>query len=129
MFRIIAGLFNLTCVGPQLYVFFWTRCVHPKSDKDRYVNVIPIQDLETRNDHVQYEFFIIYFKRLRTLSFFYCCKNRSGVKVKRFGKNRKILWQRICMWNIKALALTVQMLLERFKLSNSMTNSKVKVTG
>ena len=40
-------------------------------------------------------------------------KNRSNVKVKRFSIYVKVLSQGILIWNIKALALTVQKLLAR----------------
>ena len=48
--------------------------------------------------------------------------------VKNIGTHRKVLSQGILMWNIKALALTVQMLLAKLKFSKKGSNSKVKVT-
>ena len=41
--------------------------------------------------------------------------------------NRKILSQGILMCNIKALALTIQILLTKLKISKSRSNCKVKV--
>ena len=49
-------------------------------------------------------------------------------RVKNNGNHIKVLSQGILMWNIKALALTVQKLLARLKFSKSRSNSKVKVT-
>ena len=48
-------------------------------------------------------------------------KNMSNVKVKSFSTNKKILF----IWNIKVLALTVQMLIARLKFRRS--NSKVQI--
>ena len=48
--------------------------------------------------------------------------------VKRLRTYKKISSQGIFMWNIKALALTIQKLLARLKFSKSRSNSKVKVT-
>ena len=41
----------------------------------------------------------------------------QGPKVKNNGKERYVLSQGILLWNIKALALTVQKLLARLKLT------------
>ena len=53
----------------------------------------------------------------------------QGHRVKNNGTHGKILSQGILMWNIVALALTVQKLLARLKFSKNVPNSKVKVTG
>ena len=53
----------------------------------------------------------------------------QGHKVKNNGTHRKVSSQGILIRNIKALALTVQKLLERLKFSKYGSNSKVKVTG
>ena len=53
---------------------------------------------------------------------------RSNVKVKRSSTNTKILSQAIFMWNTKALALTIQILLTGSKYSKHRPDYKVKVT-
>ena len=53
----------------------------------------------------------------------------QGHRVKNNGTHWKVLSQGILMWNIKALALTVQNLLAMSKFSKNGSNSKVKVTG
>ena len=52
----------------------------------------------------------------------------SNIYLKNNGTLGKVLSQRILMWNIKALALTVQKLLASLKFSKNRSNSKVKVT-
>ena len=54
---------------------------------------------------------------------------RSRSKVKNNGTHGKVLSQGIYMWNVEALALSVQKLLARVKILNNGSNSKVKVTG
>ena len=53
----------------------------------------------------------------------------QGHRVKNNGTHGKVLSQGIFMWNMKALALTVQKLLARLKFFKNGSNSKVKVTG
>ena len=52
----------------------------------------------------------------------------SNFKVQRLSTNTKILSQAIFMWNINALALTIQILLTGSKYSKRRPVSKVKVT-
>ena len=54
-------------------------------------------------------------------------KDWSNAKVKIFGTNKNIQSQGIFLWNIKALALAIQMLLEKLKYSKGRLDSKVKV--
>ena len=51
----------------------------------------------------------------------------SNDKVKILSTNRKIQSHGIFLWNIKALALAIQVLLERLKYSKSRPDSKGKV--
>ena len=53
----------------------------------------------------------------------------QGHRVINNGTHGKVSLQGILMWNIKALALTVQKLLAMLKFSKNGSNSKVKVTG
>ena len=62
------------------------------------------EDLVTRNAHLQYESSNIYY--LEVMTNVNLKKNRSNVKVKMFITNKKVLSQGILnMWNINALAL------------------------
>ena len=53
----------------------------------------------------------------------------QGHSVKNNGTHGKVLSQRIIIWKIKALPLTVQKLSARLKFSKNGSNYKVKVTG
>ena len=53
----------------------------------------------------------------------------QGHRVKHNGTLGKVLSQEILMWNIKALALTVQKLLARLKFSKNGSNYKVRSQG
>ena len=55
-------------------------------------------------------------------------KKKVKFQGQKVSTNRKILSQGILMWNIKALALNIQILLTKLKISKSSSNSKVKVT-
>ena len=62
------------------------------------------------------------------LLWFFFYKNMSNVKVKIFITNKKILSHEIFMWNMTTLALSIEKLLARLKLSKRRPNSNFEVT-
>ena len=82
--------------------------------------------LSQEMDHVQYgnSYVLFFFRNYNKCLFF----KWSNVKVKMLSTSTKILSQAIFMWNINALALTIQILLTGSKYSKRRPHSKVKVT-
>ena len=72
------------------------------------------------------EALVCYPKEVMTNVIFFL--NWSNTKAKRLSTYKKISSQGIFMWNIKALALTLQKLKAGLKYLKSRSNSKVKVT-
>ena len=90
------------------------------------------KDLITRDTHVKNQSSSTHYSKvISKIKVFKKYVNLSGQghKVKHNETYGKVLSQGILMWNIKVLALTVQMLLARLKFSKNGSNSMVKVRG
>ena len=88
------------------------------------------KDLITSNIHVKYQSSSTHFSNvINSVKVFktYARLQSQGHKVQNVGTHGKVPILKILMWNIKALALTIQMLLTKLKFSKSRSNSKVKV--
>ena len=100
-----------------------------KDHKEKYVdNSRKILSLEMTMCNM--EALVSYPKEVMTnVNFFLKFVKYQGTKVKRLSTYKNISSQGIFMWNIKALALTIQRFLETLKFLKNGSNSKVKVTG
>ena len=109
----------------RLTTFFKFRSKSSRSQGQKYW--YPQKSLVTINTHVKYQSSNSHSSNIKSKIKVVFFKSKSKVnKFQNIDNHRKVLSKEILMWNIKAIAPTVQRLLARLNFSKSRSNSKVR---